>query len=163
MRSALFWDITRRRVVNLWGRFETIFGTIFQGPISCPEISVRDYHSTLHNIPEEHRCQWKTCSQADVFSGVLSPVTADVCHIKLLYQMCWRQLITEFMPLGPIISLFKSVRHWALPCIASQQHATESYPARVQTAVTVWQIPDAVDAGVCAPDDGWKYHPKRVE
>jgi len=27
----------------------------------------------------------------------------------------------------------------------------------------VWQIPDAVDAVVCAPDDGWKYHPKHVE
>jgi hypothetical protein len=30
-------------------------------------------------------------------------------------------------------------------------------------AVTVWQIPDAVDTVVCAPDDGWKYHPKHVE
>jgi hypothetical protein len=27
----------------------------------------------------------------------------------------------------------------------------------------VWQIPDSVDAVVCAPDDGWKYHPKYVE
>jgi hypothetical protein len=27
----------------------------------------------------------------------------------------------------------------------------------------VWQIPDAVDAVVCTPDDGWWYHPKHVE
>jgi hypothetical protein len=29
----------------------------------------------------------------------------------------------------------------------------------------VWQIPDAVDTVVCAPDNGygWKYHPKHVE
>jgi hypothetical protein len=27
----------------------------------------------------------------------------------------------------------------------------------------VWQIPDAVDTVVCAPDDGWKYYPKHVE
>jgi hypothetical protein len=27
----------------------------------------------------------------------------------------------------------------------------------------VRQIPDAVDTVVCAPDDGWKYHPKYVE
>jgi hypothetical protein len=27
----------------------------------------------------------------------------------------------------------------------------------------VGQIPDAVDRVVCAPDDGWKYHPKHVE
>jgi hypothetical protein len=32
-----------------------------------------------------------------------------------------------------------------------------------QVAVTVWQIPDTVDAVVCAPDDGCKYHPKHVE
>jgi len=27
----------------------------------------------------------------------------------------------------------------------------------------VRQIPDAVDTVVCAPDDGWWYHPKHVE
>jgi hypothetical protein len=30
------------------------------------------------------------------------------------------------------------------------------------TASIVWQIPDAVDTDVCAPDDGWWYHPKYV-
>ena len=24
-------------------------------------------------------------------------------------------------------------------------------------------MPDAVDTFVCAPDDGWRYHPKHVE
>jgi len=32
-----------------------------------------------------------------------------------------------------------------------------------QVAVTVWQIPEAVDTVVCAPDDGWWYKPKHVE
>jgi hypothetical protein len=31
-----------------------------------------------------------------------------------------------------------------------------------QGAVTVWQIPDAVDTVVCAPDDGWWYYLKHV-
>jgi hypothetical protein len=31
------------------------------------------------------------------------------------------------------------------------------------TAVTAWQIPDAVDTVLCAPDDGWRYHPKHVQ
>jgi hypothetical protein len=26
-----------------------------------------------------------------------------------------------------------------------------------------WKIPDAVDTGLWAPDDGWRYHPKHVE
>ena len=30
-------------------------------------------------------------------------------------------------------------------------------------SITVWQIPDAVDTVVCAPVDGWWYHPKHVE
>jgi hypothetical protein len=29
--------------------------------------------------------------------------------------------------------------------------------------ITMWQIPDAVDTVVCAPDGGWRYHPKHVE
>jgi len=29
--------------------------------------------------------------------------------------------------------------------------------------VTVSLIPDTVDAVLCAPDDGWGYHPKHVE
>jgi hypothetical protein len=31
---------------------------------------------------------------------------------------------------------------------------------------SIWylsHIPDAVDTVVCAPDDGWKYHPKHIE
>ena len=32
-----------------------------------------------------------------------------------------------------------------------------------QVAVTTWQIPDAVDSVVCAPDDGWWYHSKHAE
>jgi len=28
---------------------------------------------------------------------------------------------------------------------------------------TVWQVPDAVDTVVRAPDDGWRYRPKHVE
>ena len=34
---------------------------------------------------------------------------------------------------------------------------------RTQVAVTVCQIPVAVDTVVCAPDDRWRYHPKHVE
>ena len=30
-------------------------------------------------------------------------------------------------------------------------------------SITVWQVPDVVDTVVCAPDDGWRYHPKHVE
>jgi hypothetical protein len=39
------------------------------------------------------------------------------------------------------------------------------YRGRVGTGLSVLWVayPDAVDTVVCAPDDGWKYHPKHVE
>jgi hypothetical protein len=52
-------------------------------------------------------------------------------------------------------------------CVAYTTHSTlkpvPTLPRYQQIAVTVWQITDAVDTVVCAPDDGWKYHPKHVE
>jgi hypothetical protein len=46
-----------------------------------------------------------------------------------------------------------------------QQDATLHglFISKRHVAVTVWQIPDAVVRVVCAPDDGWRYHPKHVE
>ena len=51
-------------------------------------------------------------------------------------------------------------------CIYSIWYLSHLYcylPLYRQVAVTVWQIPDAVDTVVCAPDDGWRNHPKHVE
>jgi len=47
-------------------------------------------------------------------------------------------------------SLSYSCRGWAgTPWVTT-------HPRQQQVAVTVWQIPDAIDTVVCAPDDGWK-------
>jgi len=40
------------------------------------------------------------------------------------------------------------------------------YRGRVETGLSVlWvaHVPDALDKVVCAPEDGWRYHPKHVE
>jgi hypothetical protein len=42
-------------------------------------------------------------------------------------------------------------------------HHQERIQLHLQHLVFVRQIPDAVDTVACAPDDGWKYHPKHVE
>ena len=51
-------------------------------------------------------------------------------------------------------------------CIYSIWYLSDRYcslPLQRQVAVTVWQIPNAVDTVVCAPGNGWRYHPKHVE
>jgi hypothetical protein len=45
IRTALFRDITQRQVVMIQ--------SLEDGTIRCPERSVKDYHSTLRNIPED--------------------------------------------------------------------------------------------------------------
>jgi hypothetical protein len=65
MKSALFWDITERRVILLYRRFGTTYRSHIQrswtsssltmGQIVRPETSVNDYHSTSRNSPEQRR------------------------------------------------------------------------------------------------------------
>jgi hypothetical protein len=65
-RNALFWNIMRHRVVFVYRRFGTKYGSHFHGsrvdprplkmgPIFCPETSVNNYHAWPHNIPEERK------------------------------------------------------------------------------------------------------------
>jgi hypothetical protein len=59
--SALFWDLTQRRMVFPYRRFRTTYRSHLQEgpfktvPIGYPETSVRKHHSMLRKIPEERR------------------------------------------------------------------------------------------------------------
>jgi hypothetical protein len=65
-RTALFCCVTQRRMIILCRRFGTTYRFHIQGSrgswtsrtlkmvsVRCPETSVKDYYSTLHNTPEE--------------------------------------------------------------------------------------------------------------
>jgi hypothetical protein len=52
---------------------------------------------------------------------------------------------------------------WVAYATHSTLKPVPTLPRLRQIAVTVWQIPDAIDTVVCPPNDGWKYHPKHVE
>jgi hypothetical protein len=71
----------------------------------------------------------------------------------------WKLLYMFRVVLPPII---RSANN----CIYSIWYLSDRYcylPLSQQVALTVWQIPDAVYIVVCAPDDGWWYHPKHVK
>jgi len=53
--------------------------------------------------------------------------------------------------------------NWFECAVYSTLKPVPTLPRQRQVAVKVWQIPDAVDTVVCAPDDGWWYHPKHVD
>ena len=50
LSSALFWDTTHRRFGT--DRLSEISWNLKMEPIGCPERPVRNYHYSLHNIPE---------------------------------------------------------------------------------------------------------------
>ena len=90
MRSSLFWDVTRRRLViyrclgtacnsHLQGSssLRRIFRPILRlklGTVGCPETSVNNYQSTPHNIPQERRSLFKEFKQVN-----FSPVSEILC------------------------------------------------------------------------------------
>jgi len=63
-----------------------------------------------------------------------------------------------FSSVGNLTSLFS---HCTV--LNTVSHGYCYLPLLRRVVVTLWQIPDAVDTVVCAPDDGWRYHPKHVE
>ena len=78
--------------------------------------------------------------------------------------------VTQFIYICKLLYMFRVVSPPIIRsthnCIYSIWYLSDRYcylPLPRQVAVTVWQVPDAVDTVVCAPDDGWRYHPKHVE
>jgi hypothetical protein len=65
-RTLFFWVITQQFAVIYYPHFGTICQSNFQcsrGLIGCPKISVRNYHYSLHNNPEE--CSFQLlCAEA---------------------------------------------------------------------------------------------------
>jgi hypothetical protein len=97
MKTALFWVVTQRVVVIYYGRF----GTTWPQKVwtrGCPEKSVRNYHYSLRNNPEERssQCQYSLAHTQSVDRG---PRAADCTrappdsgsHPPCLWALCPRQ------------------------------------------------------------------------
>ena len=52
---------------------------------------------------------------------------------------------------------------WLVELPPETCRASSFAPRQRKVAETVWPVPDAVITVICAPDDGWSYHPKHVE
>jgi hypothetical protein len=58
MRTVFFWVIKQRVVVISYRSSEQSIGPIFKGQESnCPETSIKNYHHSLRNNPEQRSAQ----------------------------------------------------------------------------------------------------------
>ena len=98
MRSVLFWAITQRIVIFPYRRFVTTYRYNLQGsriqaswslkmgPISCPETSVRSYHHTGRNGPEE--CRFLSVFFTEVLISPLPDLLPDVfCLMVRIFRL----------------------------------------------------------------------------
>ena len=93
-------------------------------------------------------------------------------EIRVIYSNIYptKCYFTQFIYIWKLLYMLRVVPppiiRSAYNCIYSIWYLSDRYcylPLWRQVALTVWQIPDAVDTVVCAPDDGWWYHLKHVE
>jgi hypothetical protein len=95
------------------------------------------------------------CNQG---KNLCSPSISNKMHRYTVYFI-WKLLYMFRVVPPPIIRSENN-------CIYSTWYLSDRYCYLLlqrQVAVTVWEIPDAVDTVVFAPDDGWWYHAKHVE
>jgi len=67
----------------------------------------------------------------------------------------------QTVPAAFLAEVSHSVSNLTTISVIVQQDAT-LLPSVRKVAKTVWPVPDAVITVICAPDDGWSYHPKHV-
>jgi hypothetical protein len=97
MTNALFWIVTQRVFVISYRCFGTIYQSHFRssrikrkaGFLGCPETSVRNYHYSLYNNPEErssHLFRWLYYSYISVFT-----LLSSVLHCEYVTERyyCW--------------------------------------------------------------------------
>jgi hypothetical protein len=87
-----------------------------------------------------------------------------------IYSYTTRCKVTQFNYIWKLFYMFRvvlpSIIRSTYNCIYSISYLSHRYcylPLWWKIAVTLWKIPDTVDTVVCAPDDGWKYHPKHIK
>ena len=135
--TVLFCNVTQRRVVSPFRRFGTTCGSYLQGPswtswpyktepIGSPETSVRNYHSTLRNIPEERRSHIHRGESLNSHIGptldmlsypifcFLTTSNTNACFIDAVISLSiwsgrWSAVSTLILPLWTRIR-----RHWTL-------------------------------------------------
>ena len=100
-------------------------------------------------------------SSSEIPEGLTNnPVYPTRCNVTQFIYF-WKLLYIFLLVCPPIIRNTYNCNYsiWHLP----NRNCYLSLSWRSWNCRAVWQVPDAVDTVVCAPDDGWTYQPKHVE
>ena len=112
LRTALFWAVTQRGVVIPYRRFGTTYRSRQQdwilhpwrwNQIVCPETSVRNYHCSLRNSPEER--------SYDLSRGRSLQFAYYMRTTHTAHTYCLRKQSVIFVCTGDFVGTF-----WAKPC-----------------------------------------------
>jgi len=93
--TCILLDSTQRKIVVSYRRFGTTYRSRLQGsriqtgPICCPETSVRYYHSSLRNNPEERSSHLLSGTSLKSATSIIRVMLCYVmlCHVMSCYVM----------------------------------------------------------------------------
>ena len=122
-------------------------------PNSIPIYSYIPQDTTLHSLFISENCS--TC-----FGWHFHPSSRAHTTVSTASGIC--HTVTAICRYRGRVGTGLSVL-WVVYATHSTLKPVPTLPRLQRVAVTVWQIPHAVDTVVCAPDDVWGYHPKYVE
>jgi hypothetical protein len=142
------------------------------------DISVQGFGAA----PTQWPCMWKP-SHAFLLSSNAKPTVAKsgLTALRLVWwksgrfravrtvtflRSAWRQNCASSVVTPPCVNSNKIRRNFGN--FLQSTWTTQPTPLMLTAVIAagssnVWQVPDPVDTVVCAPDDGWRYHPKHVE
>jgi len=101
------------------------------------------------------QCLWLRCSEL-----ISIIVQRDATIYSLLY-FC--KLLYMFRSVTPPIIRSKYKCNYSIWYWSDRLCYLSLWWRSWKVAETVWPVPDALITVICAPDDGWSYHPKHVE
>jgi hypothetical protein len=101
----------------------------------------------------------------DSISEIVSVKENKLSDLTLMspYIVNVLQYISNKMQLYIIYLYVETTLHVSGGTATHYQERIQLYLQHLVLVKTVWVITDTVDTVVCAPDDGWRYHPKHVE
>jgi hypothetical protein len=126
----------------------------------CCHCFMEPSHICLYLVNRTHEANFCTPQAESSHFYIPIYIYPTRCNVtQFIYIWKLRYMFRVVPP--PII---RSAYNCIYYSISYLSHRYCHLPLLWKIAITVWQIPDAVvDTVLCAPDDGWSYHPKHVQ
>ena len=148
MRSALFWDVTHRRMALRYGNFgKCLSGSWKMGPIGCPETSVTNYHSTINDWSWPLKIRPTICLETSV-TNYHSTIKDLSWPLKIRPRICPETSVTNY---------HSTINDWSWPLKIRPTICPETSVTNYHSTINDWSWPLKIRPTICSETPVAKY------